>query len=68
MAAHVRAAAQAAQGRHEIVNLLAAMSPQLRHALQHEREYDLEAQRAALAAQRSRGADARGPARRRNRR
>jgi hypothetical protein len=38
-------------GRHEVLHMLgAAMSPQLWDALQNQREYDLEAHRAALAA------------------
>jgi hypothetical protein len=38
-------------GRHEVLHMLgAAMTPQLWDALQNQREYDLEAHRAALAA------------------
>jgi uncharacterized protein DUF1841 len=38
-------------GRHEVLHMLgAAMTPQLWDALHNEREYDLEAHRAALAA------------------
>jgi hypothetical protein len=38
-------------GRHEVLHMLgAAMTPQLWEALQNQREYDLEAHRAALAA------------------
>lgn len=38
-------------GRHEVLHMLgAAMTPQLWEALENQREYDLEAHRAALAA------------------
>jgi hypothetical protein len=38
-------------GRHEVLHMLgAAMTPQLWDALQNQREYDAEADRAALAA------------------
>jgi hypothetical protein len=38
-------------GRHEVLHMLgAAMTPQLWEALQNQREYDLQAHRAALAA------------------